>query len=143
VKELGLQVARYSKLEVVCTSKGRERPLEKEIGVALYRCCQESISNAVRHAEATRLTVQVRYSDREVHVTVEDNGKGFDPRDLYDSSGRMMSSGFWTIRQRMADLGGAFRLSTARGQGTVVEVIVPYKTRESHAKRKNKTAHSG
>src|SRR2546422_628098 len=54
---------------------------------------------------------------------------------------RMMSSGFWTIRQRMADLGGAFRLSTSQGHGAVVELIVPYSSRKSYARGKNKTAH--
>jgi len=143
VKELAVQVARYSTLKVTCTAKGKERQLEKEVGVALYRCCQESINNAVKHASATRLSIQLRYTEKEVHLTIEDDGRGFDPRTLYDSSGKIMSAGFWTIRQRMADLGGAFRLSTAGGQGTVVEMIVPYTTRENHGRRKNKTSHRG
>jgi len=142
VDEMAVQVGRHSNLEVVCKSKGKERELQKEIGVALYRCCQESISNVVRHANASRLSIQVRYAEKDVRVTVEDNGRGFNPRTLYDSSGKMMSSGFWTIRQRMADLGGAFRLSTAEGQGTVVEMIVPYAQQSNgNGTRKNKTAH--
>jgi hypothetical protein len=46
----------------------------------------------------------VGFAQEEVRVTVEDNGKGFDPRGLSDSKSRMMASGFWTIRQRLADL---------------------------------------
>jgi signal transduction histidine kinase len=121
-----------------CVSRGEQRPLEKDLAVALYRCCQEAISNAIRHSQASKAKIQVRFTNEEVRVTVEDDGRGFDPRTLYGPGTRMMSSGFWTIRQRMADLGGAFRVSTSEGHGTVVELIVPYSMRKVHAGRKNK-----
>ena len=120
-------------------SGGKPRMPGKDIDVALYRCCQEAISNAVRHAGASRLAILIHYTKNEVRVTVEDDGKGFDPRALYDSNVRIMTSGFWTIRQRMADLGGAFRVSTAQGHGTVVEMIVPYSSRKAHARGKDQT----
>jgi signal transduction histidine kinase len=141
VKDLVDQVSRHSRINVQCTTRGRQRPLDKNICVALYRCCQEAISNAIRHARASKLVITIHFATKEVRVTVEDNGKGFDPRTLYDSNSRMMSSGFWTIRQRMADLEGAFRVSTSDGHGTVVEMIVPYSQRKVHDRRKNKTTH--
>jgi signal transduction histidine kinase len=142
IKELTANIGKHSGMKVVCTLKGRERPIQKEIGVALYRCCQESISNVLKHAGASRLAIELRFGDGEIRLTVEDNGRGFNPRALYDSSGKIMSPGFWTIRQRMADLGGAFSLSTARGQGTVVEVIVPFSSRENNGRRKNQNTAS-
>jgi len=84
--------------------------------------------------------VEIAYTGTEVHVTVEDNGKGFDPGSLYEIGGRMMSSGFWTIRQRVADLGGAFRVSTALGNGVAVEITVPTNLRKFNARSQNKTA---
>jgi signal transduction histidine kinase len=44
--------------------------------VALYRCAQECIANAIRHSEATRFSMALTYSDGLVHLTVSDNGKG-------------------------------------------------------------------
>jgi signal transduction histidine kinase len=144
VKELAHHVAQHSSLAVNCSSEGRRRNLCKDIEVALYRCCQEAINNATRHAEASRLDILIEFTQEEVRVTVEDDGKGFDPRTLYDSHSRMMSSGFWTIRQRMADLGAAFRVSTSPDHGTVVEMIVPYTPRKANNdRRKNKAAHRG
>jgi signal transduction histidine kinase len=143
LKELAYQASRHSGMSIDCASRGKPRPLEKEVAVAVYRCCQEAISNAIRHSQASTLRVLVQFTKGEIRVTVEDDGKGFDPRTLYDSNARMMSSGFWTIRQRMADLGGAFRVSTADGHGTVVELIVPFSTRKAHARRKNKTIDRG
>jgi signal transduction histidine kinase len=99
----------------------------KDAAVALYRSCQECLSNAIRHSEASRITVTLEYHPTEVHVTVEDNGRGFDPRLLHSPGERLTGNGFWSIRQRVMDLGGAFRVSTAKGQGTFVEVIVPAK----------------
>ncbi|MBI4471734.1 MAG: sensor histidine kinase [Acidobacteria bacterium] len=143
VKELAHQASRHSGLKVECGHRGRPRALGKDADVALYRCCQEALNNALRHSGASKLSIFICFAPREVRVTVEDDGKGFDPRALYDSNSRLMSSGFWTIRQRMADLGAAFRVSTAEGHGTVVEMIVPYSSRKAHDRGKNKTAHRG
>lgn len=143
VRELGHQVAKHSQTEVQCEVRGKERPLEKDTSVALYRCCQEAVSNVIRHADASKLDISIRFAEKEVHVSVEDNGKGFNPRTLYGSNARLMSSGFWTIRQRMTDLGGAFRVSTASGRGTVVEMVLSYSPRKINGKRKDKTAHRG
>jgi signal transduction histidine kinase len=143
VKELAHHTAQHSSLAIDCRSEGTPRNLGTDIEVALYRCCQEAINNAIRHAEASKLDVVIEFRTGEVRVTVDDNGKGFDPRALYDSNSRMMSSGFWTIRQRMADLGAAFRVSTSPGHGTVVEMIVPYSTGKAHDRGKNKAAHRG
>lgn len=143
VKELAYQASRHSAMTIECASRGKPRKLGKDIDVALYRCCQEAIANAIRHSAASRVVITIHFAQKEVRVTVEDDGRGFDPRALYNSNSRMMSSGFWTIRQRMADLGAAFRVSTAEGHGTVVELIVPYSSRKIHARGKNKTAHRG
>jgi len=143
LKELAHQATRFSQIRVECTTQGKSRRLQSETEITLYRCCQEAMNNALRHSGASKLIVHVRFAQREVRVTVEDNGKGFDPRALYGSNSRVMSSGFWTIRQRMADICAAFRVSTAEGHGTAVELIVPYSSREVHDKRKNKTTHRG
>jgi signal transduction histidine kinase len=146
IKELSHHTSQHSSLVIDCSTEGKPRNLGKDVEVALYRCCQEAISNAIRHAKASKIDIVIHFAQKEVRVTVEDDGKGFDPRALYDSNSRMMSSGFWTIRQRMADLGAAFRVSTSEGHGTVVELIVPYspkgQVRKVHDRGKNKTTFS-
>src|SRR5262249_20735661 len=130
-------VSRHSSMVMQCMVHGEPRRLGKDVEIALYRCCQEALSNAVRHSDAKSLAISIRFAQREVRITIEDDGKGFDPRNLYGSNSRMMSPGFWTIRQRMADLsdlGAAFRVSTAEGRGTAVELIVPYSLRKAYAR---------
>ena len=67
--------------------------LPKDVAVGLYRCCQEAVNNSLRHSGASRITVDIVYADTDVYLTVEDNGKGFDPGSLHEAEGRMMSSG--------------------------------------------------
>src|SRR2546422_6698115 len=84
VKELAHQVSRHSSISLQCSTRGKPRALGKEIEVALYRCCQEAISNAIRHAQASKLLIVIHFARQEVRAIVEDDGKGFDPRTLYD-----------------------------------------------------------
>ena len=140
IRELLYQSTRRAGIEVQCDVSGTEKPLPTDVAVGLYRCCQEAVNNAVRHSGASRITVDIAYTDAEVHVTVADNGMGFDPGSLHATGGEMMSSGFRTIRQRMADLGGAFRVSTALEKGAAIEISVPTNLRGFNARRKNKAA---
>lgn len=125
LEELANQVTGSSKIRVRCAVRGEPRPMDENTTVALYRCCQEALGNAIKHSGASSVDVGVYFSKRQTRLTVEDNGRGFNPRRFYDASGKLMSSGFWTIRQRMSDVGGSFRIGTASGKGTMIEMIIP------------------
>jgi signal transduction histidine kinase len=143
VKELAHQAVRLSRIRVEFVTLGKPRPLDREKEIALYRCCQEAINNVIRHSQASQLKVGISFTREEVRLIIEDNGKGFNSRGLYDSESHTMNSGFWTIRQRVSHIGGAFRVDTAKGRGTVVEIIVPYSLRKTHGKRKDKDTDRG
>jgi signal transduction histidine kinase len=135
VKELAHYIRSHTPLDVSCVVEGRSRQVPKDAALALYRCGQEALNNALRHSDASAIRIAVTFSREGVCLKVQDNGKGFDPRKLYASGAKIMSSGFWTIRQRITPLGGAFRINTARGRGTTVETIVPFSTERTHARR--------
>ncbi len=143
LEELANQVSGPLGVNARCTVRGNPRPLDEPTTLALYRCCQEALSNAIKHSGASKAAIDVYFSEQQVRITVEDNGCGFDPRRFYDASGKLMSSGFWTIRQRMSDTGGSFRLGTASGRGTTVEMIVPLTTGGKDDKRKDTTVDRG
>ena len=83
------------------------------------------MNNAVKHAQASRINVNLEYRPSEIRVSIEDDGVGFDPNTFRPAGEKLMTAGFWTIRQRVMDLGGSFRIRTSAGNGTVVEVAVP------------------
>ena len=91
---------------------------EAELG--LLRVAQEAVSNAIRHAGASRIVVRLEESDGEVRLTVSDDGRGFDPEAL--SAGQ--SFGITGMRERAARAGGRIEISGAPGRGTIVSVRV-------------------
>ncbi len=85
----------------------------------VYRLAQEALTNVVKHAGAGRASLLVSEEKGVVRVVVEDDGSGFDPGDT--SSGR----GLLGMRERVELLGGELNLTSAPGEGTRVEALVP------------------
>ncbi|MGB3713321.1 MAG: PAS domain S-box protein [Candidatus Promineifilaceae bacterium] len=89
---------------------------------ALYRIVQEAMINVVRHSRATRVDVLLRQRGDKLVVIVEDNGVGFDPATVRQSS----RLGLFGMRERAEMLGGELLVECASGSGTTVMVEVPY-----------------
>ena len=96
------------------------RPLPPRVEVALYRICQEALTNVARHAEARRVTVRLVATPEQVQLTIEDDGLGFDASDTAEDR-----HGLVGINERARMLGSALDLSTSPGAGTRVRVTVP------------------
>ena len=96
------------------------RPLPPRVEIALYRICQEALTNVARHAEARRVTVRLVATPEQVQLTIEDDGLGFDASDTTEDR-----HGLVGMNERARMLGGALDLSTSPGAGTRVRVTVP------------------
>jgi signal transduction histidine kinase len=88
---------------------------------AIYRVVQEALHNVAKHAQAHNVTVQVSREDRTVHVVVEDDGVGMQPR----SVSQTRCYGLAGIKERITVLGGVARVISAKGKGTRIEIAVP------------------
>lgn len=91
--------------------------IPQPVAFEVYRIVQESVSNAVRHASASEIEVELSLQEHRLSIAVTDNGKGF------DTERRTKGIGLRTLRQRIESIGGALRISSS-GQGTRVEVVV-------------------
>ena len=89
--------------------------------IACFRVVQEAITNVLRHAHARRIDVRVALSPHRVSLSIRDDGRGFDPVTL-DAAARRGHLGVPGMRERISARGGQFRLVSAPGQGTTVEV---------------------
>jgi signal transduction histidine kinase len=98
--------------------------LAPELETALFRMCQETMTNIARHAQATQVLIEVAVEGREVHVTIEDDGKGFDPAEVARRPGRP-HWGLLGIAERAEILGGHAGIDSAPGAGTRVDVRIP------------------
>jgi signal transduction histidine kinase len=101
---------------------GRPRRLPPVTENNLLRVGQEAITNAMKHARAKLIEVELEFVDKEARLRVKDNGRGFDS--AQPSAG---PSGFGLIgmRERAAELHGQFAVRSAAGRGTEISLAVP------------------
>ncbi|MFI6093802.1 ATP-binding protein [Streptomyces sp. NPDC051218] len=106
------------------TLTGSDKPLHEEVQATLLRIAAEALSNAARHAKATRVGVTLSYMGEEVVLDVRDDGHGFDPSVLPE---RDTASGFGLegMRARAERLAGDLTVESEPGLGTAVSARVP------------------
>ena len=95
-------------------------PLPPRVEVALYRICQEALTNIARHAEAARADVRLVATPGQVRLVVEDDGRGFDASNMPENR-----HGIVGMNERAKMLGGRLEMRSSPGAGTRVEVTVP------------------
>lgn len=101
-----------------------EERLAPEVEVCGYRIVQEALTNVARHAQASLCRLYLQRLPYTLLITVEDNGRGFDPRRLETANPRR-GLGLVGIRERASGLGGTFRLESSPGRGTRLSVELP------------------
>jgi len=106
------------------TLLGRPTALSSEVQTALLRICQESLTNARKHAGATEVIVTLVFGPDSVGLDVKDNGKGFDPSAPHEA-GIQGGFGLTGMEQRARSLGGNLAVKSEKGKGTLVEVRMP------------------
>jgi signal transduction histidine kinase len=95
-----------------------------ELELAIYRIVQEALTNASRHGKAKRAALEIREDADAVHLTVRDDGSGFDPDAVTDGFGLM------GIRERVELLDGELLIDSAPDRGTVISARLPVRRRE-------------
>jgi signal transduction histidine kinase len=99
-----------------------------ELEVCTYRVIQEAVTNVARHAGATVCRVEIQGTSDGLRITVEDDGRGFDPRVKPGAAGRGL--GLVSVRERVATLGGTLHVDSRPGQGTRLTVELPLRERK-------------
>jgi PAS domain S-box-containing protein len=95
------------------------------VETALYRIMQEALSNVARHAATRRVRLRLQRRAAAVAMVVEDDGRGFDPRQPPAPPTAARGLGIHTMRERAAVLRGTLSIDSAPGQGTRVAVEIP------------------
>jgi signal transduction histidine kinase len=105
-------------VELHYEARAASQRLDTDVETAIYRLVQEALSNAARHAQADRVTVELTEGEGDVQIAIRDDGVGFDP----DAP----SSGFGLtgMRERIALAGGTLGI-TSSDAGTTVEASIP------------------
>ena len=111
-------------IEIHVEVSGEDRPLTSSVKIALYRVAQEALTNVIKYANAREVWVRLNYREQEVMLQVEDNGAGFDIEAQAKSARSQW--GLLGMQERAALLGGRFDLYSVVGQGTRIQVVIPY-----------------
>jgi len=110
---------------------GQPRRLGPDVELAAFRVAQEALANAVQHAGASQITLTVVFGERELMLSVEDNGAGFSLPDAPDSLTREGHFGLVGMRERVLLLGGKLDIRTEPGRGTRITARIPMGARPS------------
>lgn len=99
--------------------------LPAPVEIAVYRIVQEALTNTAKHADAGTVSVLLERRDHGVHLIVEDDGRGFDAREVLSSGDVDRRLGLHGMRERALLLGGSLTVESAPGRGTSVFADIP------------------
>ena len=111
-------------IKVSCQFNLKDSKIHPEIEVVLYRIAQEGLTNIIRHSKAKHIGLALCLENRNIKMSIEDDGVGFDPGRVSLGNGQR-HLGLISMRERAEILGGNLEVYTAPGKGTTVEVFVP------------------
>jgi len=128
LEEEGLAAALEARLETVETRAGLKTKLEltgmeelpKDVENELYSIAIEALNNTLKHANAERVSVSLSQKDGTFNMEIADDGSGFDLDSAQESGGL----GLRGMQERVAQLGGHFKIESQPGQGTRIYVTV-------------------
>ena len=99
--------------------------LPADVETAMYRIVQEALMNIEKHANATKVVIDVTHTDTNVTIRIEDNGEGFDLQKAMRKTRSTQSMGLRNMRERIELLQGSFFIHSDEGKGTFVEIKAP------------------
>ncbi len=110
-----------TQLDLSLQITGQEKRLEPYIEVLIFRALQELLGNAARHSQCTHIKEMINLEEEVVRVSVDDDGKGFDPAVIHNSG----CLGLRLIKERVEMLGGEVIFDSVIGKGTRISLVVP------------------
>ncbi|OME69325.1 histidine kinase [Paenibacillus odorifer] len=107
----------FSKVKVRLRTFGEAYTVSKQVQMTLYRCLQESITNAVRHGQASEIVISLHYEEKLIRLDVQDNGLGAED----------LTAGFGlnAMKERASNLQGQVYVYSKPGEGTLVTCSLP------------------
>jgi len=125
LEELAAEIERRHGVTVEFQDDGQPKPVGEQMRVTLFQSARELLVNAIKHSDARRVRVCVRRDNEQIRVSVEDDGKGFDVREVGLRAVRGSGFGLFSVRERLDHVGGRLELQSAPGKGTSATLVAP------------------
>ncbi|WP_062108963.1 sensor histidine kinase [Bacillus niameyensis] len=110
----------HKNVKITFSHLGEEKRLSTKYEVALFRLIQESINNALKHAEAKEIKVKLEFRNEIVTAIIRDNGVGFDPEVK-----KHQSFGLIGMKERITILEGELAIDSVANKGTAIKIKIP------------------
>ena len=122
VQHMADKVSVSNKIKIEVLDYGLDNRLENSLELTLFRIIQELITNVIKHAEASEVTIHLTNHDDSINIMVEDNGKGFNPNQVTKTNKGM---GISSIDKRVEHLDGKLTIESEKNKGTTVIIDIP------------------
>jgi PAS domain S-box-containing protein len=130
VRALARRMEELHSLAIEVVDDGSSKRLGEAHRIVLFRAVRELLTNAVKHAKATRVQVSLQREERIVRIEVKDDGVGFLPSEVRFDSAKGERFGILSIRERMQHLGGRLEIVSHPGEGVRAVLLMPLRVKE-------------
>lgn len=124
IKWLIRESLKQSKVELIYNKASSIKPLNSDIQIALYQSVRELLINVVKHAQAESTTINVDHRPDSIKISIQDNGQGFIENNQLMRE-RAGGFGLFSIRERILQLDGIFKIESSPGEGTKAIIALP------------------
>jgi PAS domain S-box-containing protein len=134
IRHLLENIKAYAGIEVSSVSIAEvDRLFSPEAKITIYRILQECLTNIIKHAQATQVSVEVKKRDNHVSFKVSDDGRGFDIRQTQSRQAQAqdMGIGLAAMKERVRLIRGALKIRSQPGKGTSMTFTIPIDLKES------------
>jgi len=122
LKEFAARINRSGGITISVQTYDLDKEMSSEHSIALYRICQEWVNNVIKYSGANQISIQLVQHPKELILTIEDNGQGFEIESLTSGQG----NGWKNINSRLHMIRGSIEIDTQKERkGTTMFVIVP------------------
>jgi signal transduction histidine kinase len=120
-----MNISQNCRVRSTVNANGASLPVSAPVSAQLYRIAQEAVRNAIEHGAAREVLIQLTFGDRDMVLTVQDDGEGFNAK----TKGSGM--GLRILRYRAQCIGGSCEVQAGPTQGTLVHCRVPLEAQPS------------
>lgn len=113
------QLGKSGKYQIKMKVTGESQFLKADKELVLFRMIQESLSNIVKHADASEITINLHYCVADLVLKISDNGTGFDMQQKKDGQGLI------NLKKRTENMKGNFNVESIPSQGTIITIKMP------------------
>ena len=123
------RIQEHSSISIRVDIHGEEQELDGAMKIAVFRIIQESLNNIIKHSQASHVNIHLAFEEKNIRISVFDNGIGFRPEQVKRTRTSRPSLGLAGMEERALLLGGTVSIRSRPGYGTEVEAVIPYQSR--------------